>query len=546
MTTIRVDQLVFTRVEHNYSHQNKSGWQFAYNGTSLSVPALQTIEDRISCFQPADPSIVRHQFFVLNNDAAVLTHSVHIDPHPEITDRATRPGAFIGHCLVLSKSEFAKVQYNPFVLFEELSFITDPVSMVDTFGKAAGRIPTQSLFIRNGMYTTGTDWVNRDIEQLIAAAEVSSQFIKNNQVLLLIGKTERAYETLKLIFHLTREKTRLSCSFSTYIDNCVVKPGSYWAMGTAYRQGNPAVVVNVDQNRIQTSSILALDTEDLYLDWLHQKIKDIDISQVIQQAPMIQTIAQNFSGQGNTQIDIIDESAFHSFQEVHQKRIQQAVQAVFAQEVSDDMADSLAHLAHQIWPDAVTTQTAAQATISPSMLADLIYQWLKQSQNQPKIQSFKDAQWVKFQKIAERGAHPHLLYLSAVCRKRVDSGMRDRILQQLDDDAYVDLLSFLMNPVPPAHFVNARHLDTFLRQEKLGTLANADLVAVIEAFVEQNCISHLDGLNKYIAVLDNKHLAQVEKLLEKTSQASNRFKKAVERRRSELGSRGLLDRILRR
>jgi hypothetical protein len=124
MANLRGWQMIFTRVEPEYSPQHKSGFQTVYSSRELSIADVKQIERRVQCFQANDPALERWQFFTLESGLVVLTHSVTIESHPQIIDRNRRGGVFLAHCLIFRREDFQKWTHNdPFRIFDRFNFV---------------------------------------------------------------------------------------------------------------------------------------------------------------------------------------------------------------------------------------------------------------------------------------------------------------------------------------------------------------------------------------------------------------------------------------
>lgn len=232
--SLRVGQLIYTRVEAAYSPQRKSGFQTVCHSASLTARAVQAIEQRVQCFQQ-QADIVRWQFFRLDSGAFVLTHTRLLTrPNTTIIDATGRSGAFLVHGLVLTPEQFAAIDDNPFAILTAYPFLHDPQSMLEHIAQTA----------EDGYHTqvrpqpvpaVVDDNVSTTVHDLVALARQARDVTRRAQSLLLVGSAEAITDALRTAFALMPRQQRSACSFDTCIDRCTSRPGLYWMVGASTR-----------------------------------------------------------------------------------------------------------------------------------------------------------------------------------------------------------------------------------------------------------------------------------------------------------------------
>ncbi len=232
--SLRVGQLIYTRVEAAYSPQRKSGFQTVCHSTSLPPSAVQAIEQRVQCFQQ-QADIVRWQFFRLDSGAFVLTHTCLLTrPDTTIIDATGRSGAFLVHGLVLTPEQFTAIDDNPFAILTAYPFQRDPQSMLEHIAQTAEdghhtQVKPQPVpaVVDGNVSTT--------VHNLVALARQARDVTRKGQSLLLVGSAEAITDALRTAFALMPRQQRSACSFDTCIDRCTSRPGLYWMVGASTR-----------------------------------------------------------------------------------------------------------------------------------------------------------------------------------------------------------------------------------------------------------------------------------------------------------------------
>ncbi len=230
--SLRVGQLIYTRVEAAYSPQRKSGFQTVCHSTSLTPSAVQAIEQRVQCFQQ-QADIVRWQFFRLDSGAFVLTHTCLLTrPDTTIIDATGRSGAFLVHGLVLTPEQFTAIDDNPFAILTAYPFQRDPQSMLEHIAQTAEdghhtQVKPQPVpaVVDGNVSTT--------VHNLVGLARQARDVTRKGQSLLLVGSAEAITDTLRTAFALMPRQQRSACSFDTCIDRCTSRPGLYWMVGAS-------------------------------------------------------------------------------------------------------------------------------------------------------------------------------------------------------------------------------------------------------------------------------------------------------------------------
>ena len=532
MSTVRAAQLIYTRLEPAYSPQMKSGFQTAYKSDSLSPADVGAIEKRIQCFQPNPPTLVRRQFFTLNSGAIVLTNTIHIDSHPEIVDITRRRGAFIAHCLILSRMEFRKVDYNPFMILDHYHFLDDAEDMVAAFGQATGVAPLVEIEVERPRYSPPSAWSGVKVRNLVLLAMRAEQLMREGRLVVLRGRDEGINEALRTVFFLAPRDKRLACTFDTHIDRCPTQQDLYWAVGTTTRQsGHSQIEVDATERRVVTPVEYTLEDKDLYLAWLNYASSQENFNSVMDQAFTVQLLAEAFAVRSQPRLDELDKEASREFMHLHGVRIMRDLELAVAKAVGREVAALLIHYLREAIEVPELLSIAASQHVDPAELSAIVTDWILEEKP-----DLRDGAWKALQTLARQGRNMRLLHLSATLAKKVDAKVRDEALAGMDTRTFGSALDQLMDPIAPADFVTPVHLPLLLSDSRLENMSEKQFIALVKAIIKVGAINELSSLAKHVKLLGNRPLVELEKTIDKhSSNVPPEFKIAVIARRQELG-----------
>lgn len=534
MTTLRGAQLIYSRVESEYSPQRKPGYQIVYRSPSLSADEASLIERRVQCFQPPRPSDDRLQYFLLPSGKAVISRTVQITPDPEITDRTRRLGAFLAHCVILNPAEFAAVGNNPFALFEAFPFLDDPALMVEDYVRAPSVEEPAQINV-DVVVSFESQWQEDEAFNLLSVALQAEDLVKSRRGILLVGSSEDIQEALRTAIMRLDPSRRLPCSFDTCVDRCMTQTGTYWAMGVAQRQAiSGGIAIDVAARRIQQPAS-GPPTDDLYLSWLrHASSRPETSSQARAYGPTIQRLATAFAQRRRPDTRQLDYDACTAFVAFHGKRIWAEVEAAFAASLGKSLARSLCQYLQDHQEEMNFAELLAGAAAQRYELNDVsesVLEWL--ISEHPDL---KDSDWKTLGDLATGARNTPLRFLAIVSSKKVDHRARAAILESMSPSAVRELRNQLAPMVPPALFISSSHAVDVIESLPAG-LSSEELVAIVEMTLDSGAGHVLDELTPRVATLDADPVHELIKLTRKRSEVPDSFRDALEARRKQLPQR---------
>ena len=531
MSQIRAAQLIFTRVEPDYSPQYKSGYQTVYRSASLADSDVAFIEKRIQCFQPIEENAIRYQFFTLANRAIVLTHTTGIRTHPEINDRTRREGVFIAHCLILSRHDFEQANSNPFVIFDRFTFLADSEEMVNQLGDPKERLPDKEITVRRTDGYSASDWTGSEAQKLVALAMQADEILKKRRAVHLIGNATEIKEALQITFRLLPFHNRLLCTFDTIADNCMIQQGAYWAIGL-YRQGSTGAFAEINARGRTLKSVIQpkFDEKNLYESWLKTFGPRSDLATALQYAETFQQLAGALSTHNAISFDDLDADACVAFVDFYAEHVTHAYVTKTEKIVGENVARELFGFLQQTLSPADVLQDTL-TLVDSKRLSARVLDWLVLN-----VPDLGEGEWRKLENLARQGENARLLFLSATCGKKVNIKARDEALLRFTPEDFEFALKFLMNPIAPADLVTPFYLDQLFHDKRLDGMSPTQAVELMEALLKCDAVAHLDTLAPLIPDLDNVQLHKIEQQVQKKTGIGDRFVRAVRARRNELGA----------
>lgn len=546
-------QLVYTRIETEYSPVGTSGFQTVYRSDGLTPAQIAQIERRVRCFQPLDPETLRLQFFQLDDGSVVLSKSRVVVPWAAfrtVVDRQNRAGPFVAHCLVLSAEALRAVGGDPLALLHSEVFTPDLPALLERYGSPAepgraGVIPAVWLTPTPEAHTVATGWQGSDGRRLVMLALQAEALARAGRSVALIGASADIEATLRAALALLPFEQRLWCSFDTCIDRCSVAPGHYWAVGVRERPGGAAYIdVHAAQRRVVANAVPAAASSDLYTLWIEHVTEEhgsIDTAQ--QHARTIQLITRAMDRQrplpeaaGN------DPEGCREFVRVHAARIWERIdETLLAAVGSSVLADLVGDSIHASLKDspARLLDAACQHNLVGFSLSTLLFQTLLEQQ--PELH---EADWKHVAALAVREQHHGLQFLAATAHRPDRRAAADAV-QHMPSKMYRELLRRLGASLAPTLFVGVPHTDELIAylQETRRELSPSETADLYEAILLSGNPLPLDRLVDFVDRLDAQGCRRVQKLFEKYRPTTT-FQRAIEAALAAKSTPGFFDRLL--
>lgn len=502
-----IAELIYSRVESAFSPRRRSGYQTVYRSPELDEAAVQAIEERVQCFDAADPEVVRRQFFPLDDGRCAVTHTRTIAPHREIVDRNGRLGAFLAHCLVVTRAEFDRRHANPFVLLDHFDFLTDPEVMVQRYGP--GRVPEPPAPPAVARAPEpDSSWSDAETRKLLYLARQAEPLVGAAGSVLLVGDQEEIVEALRLVFACLPANLRWACSFDTHIERCSVRPGRFWAVGAPRRQGGEFLLVDAAARTVDSPGPDEGSGSSLYFRWVDH-VAGQQGQLLARYAPTAQALALAFEA-GAPPEDVAgwDEDACRSFLDLHVDFIRRRVRALLEAALSPELATALAPVVEGGLGARALLEFAARPDAPAGRLSGLVADWVAAG---PPVLS--DPDWGRLRVLARGCGHWRLLHWSATLCRRPREAERDEALEQMDVPTYRAALALLGRPIAPRHFVAPAHVADLLAHPAVASAPDRDVVRLAGALAAAGVGERLGPLADRVAAMSAAALKALRRAL---------------------------------
>jgi GTPase-associated protein 1 len=518
---VHVERLIYTRVEPAFSPRRSSGFQIVWKSESITAAEASAVEKSVQCFRPS-PGVRRLQFFQISSGKIVLSRTEQIEAHPEIVDRNGREGAFLVHCFLLSREEMARLENNPFRLFDAGLPLEGLEQLVEILGPGTGIAPPVDICPVEGR-PDSSGWAAPEAVRLLSLALRADDLRRQGHTVPVTGECGQIEQALRLALHVTRLQKRLACSFSTWAEGCPLERGLFWASGLSRRPSGDPLEIDARGKRV-TMAAPQQGTEDLYGSWIESACSHTQLEEVLSQAEGVDRFLQAIEGARLDGEIPLRPEALTDFLHLHRHAVADKVRRTFDSHVRTPLAKELAyHLLAEVHRPEFSSLLEATAPGSSQIsgIARLATHWVERSAN------LDESIRQELQDLAQKVSNVLLLFWASTLGRKTNIKARDEALRKMTSHDFKRALTKLMHPIEPVHFVEIRHLPALLGSERLDT-ANEDLlIELIERIVEIGGGSSLDSLIPYLHRIRNDGLRRLARKIRKQEVAGS-FRREVE------------------
>lgn len=529
MPDLTIQHLIFSRVEAEYSPNQRSGYQIVFQSPGLEGDG-PSIEKRIQCFQYNGEEIERFQYFHTDSGRVVVARTVPIlDPDPNIIDRNRRPGAFITHCCVLTKEEFSRVGNDPFAFFLNRHLFTDDVETMVSYHT---RPPEARVTVRRrqNLGAVVDEWPETELLKLhTLCRQAATLTAQKKQSLFLLGEPETVFDILSFLLYAIEKPERLHCTLSNYVDGCTPTPGTYWAVGGTKQIANANfITIDLDKRRVDYKESPSDPKVSHYGMWLRHSLQSSrKLSDVVSEMYTAQAIAEAFAANQPLPDEPFSPSALAGFRNVNQGMFETALLEALIQYLEPAVAHAFAPEADSYLDNVKVFNAAATRKFDGLLLADAIYRWLLTAK--PEIKN-----WNHMRKYAEQSGHMPLHLLASVKShgwpfNNTDSSRRTALIMLQKSGKLNQTMEELYGVwLTPKSFVTEETVGEVVGFMRHQTVQEDAFKELVEELVSAGGTEQLGPLAPQVRALENlKTLNAIANALKKKSVDSD-FSEAIE------------------
>lgn len=530
MVKISGKHFIFTRVEAEYSPKGVAGFQSYFSSKDLSVQDLEVMEDCVKCFLPSEKTVVRKQFFRLPSGDFAFVHTL-LESHPQISDRSRRGGIFLAHGIVISESDFAKIFFNPFHVFDNFRFLSSAQDMIDHFQQG---IKEQPCVIVVDPYLPIID-NGASSQYALRYYQLAADQKKQVQPLLLVGQNESVEKFLRAVIQFAPLRSRPFCTFDTNLDGCQLATSNFWAIGSSFPKDEFQNFIHL--NRELPDNLTGSEPQgDMYYEWLKFALTHTQ-KEIASHVETAQILAEIFVNKHSFErIQSLNQDSCYSFFLAHNKRITGYLVQTVAKLTSENIAKYLVKYIFSSQPDyRKIVSIASSKIVTRHYLSPIIRDWLLASA--PVFDFLKSGDWINLQNFAKEAKDMMLLFWASVMGNK--NKLRKISIENMSESDYQTVLLLLNKPVHPMYFVSnsltqMRQLMSKV-QPVLHDFSNDVFIDFASEIFKMESLTFIDELSPRINSLDNKSLTLLESRLPSSLPRDSQFAKMVRARRKELG-----------
>jgi len=226
-STRRAAQVVFTRVEPEFSPTAREGYQIVWASPWLVPAVVSEIESRVCCYSPLPERGPRLQFSALRSGGYFAARSEEVEVSRRVCDRAGRR-VFLAQAGWVSDEALERPDFNPFAVLDAFAGVQRVEDLVDRFGQATG--VATDLDIDGGDGLSGR--LGKDAAEGSAALALTGEILSMSQPVstarfFLRGESGKVESVLRMLWAFLPPVLRKRCSFDTEIYNCFNSRASY-------------------------------------------------------------------------------------------------------------------------------------------------------------------------------------------------------------------------------------------------------------------------------------------------------------------------------
>lgn len=558
--SMKAKQIIYTRVEKDYSPTGRSGYQPVYCSKDVSDSDIATIKKHVGCFQTSASDLQRHQFFTLPSGEAVVTYTVLLEHnHPlyrTYIDRDGREGVFLAHALIIPQRSFQEMSYNPFYVLDNASFLENMDELVALISQAGDNyqdVPRKTVTIKSAS-SLDFGWSQSDLKTLYILALNSA---RTKRSVALVGETEKIRETLRLLIRLLEPHHRQYLTFTTSADDCTFEPGLFWGQGVTkrIRPNEREAVINTAEHTVSCMLKDWEESEDLYSNWLLSALEIYDYDQLLNHSKIASNLSQAFKkDRPQIEIDWIrnqDADVLESFFTANDTRMKQLIMLTTHRSlrVNQQITTSFSSYLYKTQAKSWLIQYACLPANQLQIVLEEFIAWMFKIPTQSFSSLFTRDDWQTLIRIS-REPHESIFqfWMEATSEDPRINKLRS-MSKKLPERYHQYVLSRLFDPIYPTwlipYYGSTSLVAGLVEHEKLDQIEFEDFYTLIEALSNSRLDRHLDKFvgHPLILTLNYKELEQLYRLLDKHNNTGTALGEyiedcwdTVEKPRSVIGS----------
>lgn len=333
MPDLSISHLIYTRVEPAYSPESRNGFQVVHVSPEIRDDAVE-IERMVECSSLSrwhyETGAPEYRYFWTQSGLAVVAQTVPMPPDRTVIDSMGREDShFLVHALVLPPDQFARVRNDPFAVIEGATregLLTDSIELLVHYIRDTPPRPIVSIPRRTELGDDIPDGWKQHLENLALVAQGADDLTSRKQSLLLLSDdSNHVYSLLSTLLYLMDVESRIHCTFSTYVDGCWPRAGTYWAVGARNRGSSSGFnTIEMSPAAIAVPNMTSSPKVSPYSTWWRKNLRNyVEFSVGMPEIYTAQIAAESLAARRALPTDDpLSERALVTFREVNLERYQ--------------------------------------------------------------------------------------------------------------------------------------------------------------------------------------------------------------------------------
>jgi hypothetical protein len=517
---LTAQELVFTTLSAKYSPHGKGGYQIVYASPSLAEIDRKAIQDRVGSFAGSQGDPPRWQFFPLSANRSVVTRTQAIPPDGEISDRR---GGYLACALVISATEFARADCDPFQLLDALSFPMTAAEVVERYG--IGRHTAPNVEITPAPLSDEISlWTGNALRNLLSLTLNAGELATARRTVLVYGTAVARIESLRLALRIAPQVDRAECCFDSQGDIHLARTGGLWAVGLREqpRDAAPHPLVNAGTREVtgEIPPIPAQSGKSLYGRWFQRTTSGDGQAFNAATALRVGRLAAAIESGASIPVGIeLDSNLTNGLYHIWREEVTRTVNRRLLEFTTPKSADRFAPWVQGRMTGAELLKAAVWDPAAKFEVASHLTQWLLETD--PRLGS---RDWQRIGEIAAQTSSSFLTLLVSVLGQEGDKATCEAAFAQIAETDFAALLRHCPARIPPRSLVSAFHTHALISWAAEKPLPEDALEELIEALLTKGAGDDLGPLTPQVLEMRNRPLHRLRRWLEEHPEAACSFR----------------------
>ena len=401
--------------------------------------------------------------------------------------------------MIFTKGDFAEIDNDPFLVFDQALFIKDAEAFVTQFYQS--NVDEKIEFISQSTNDTPLELITwlRESGQVFSAIYSLSQ--TPDKVALIYGSHEEIENTIRWILRLVHPWERKAFTFDTHAS---VSSSGGLIIGRPNQDRNCALNIDI-KHRAISGKAYKTEPVDIYVRWLLQSVQSQDDLMLL---PTFRELGFAFTSRSTPDRRFLSEQTCEIFLKTFQHEVRIGLSTAIARAISQSFADFFLDSYFAFEPSRINlVSVAASQQVNISDLIHVLKDWMMHQGNTllkvPK--QYLDEMW----RLVNLTKDPVLAFWLAYLRG--DEKARQKELKEMSEVDYIESLLLVNKPIPPSFLFTEQFLSIFIDtiSNQAHDIEEDNFFDLVNLLLSHGHSDVLNVLSPRVAKLGNKSLAHL-------------------------------------